>query len=372
MVRTFSPDGRWQSVVDRLGAVVDLEVTARRCGALQRVRKVRSAADLLRLALFYGPAGLSLQAAALAACEAGMTERLSDKAVLGRLRRMGDWLEHLLDRLLADLGGQLGGSLALVDGTVVFSSGPGKPGLRVHALYEPALGRFTDFRVTTDRVREAAGLTRLAPGRTMLFDRGYARVRNIADVVAAGSDTVTRIGWRSLPLREACGTTPLDLMAVLPESDAVLDRPVRLPGVAAPLRLVAVRLPPSARASAEKRARRRSSKNCHQMDPRTATAAGYLMLVTSLPAERCPAEQVLALYRSRWQIELGFKRLKSLGGADDLRASDPALARSWLLAHLIGAVLTEEFASRIAGFSPQRQDAAGATLQTSRHQHART
>ena len=66
------------------------------------------AADLLRLALFYGPAGLSLQAAALAACEAGMTERLSDKAVLGRLRRMGDWLEHLLDRLLADLGGDHG------------------------------------------------------------------------------------------------------------------------------------------------------------------------------------------------------------------------------------------------------------------------
>jgi hypothetical protein len=357
MARTFSPDGRWRSVIDRIDDVVDIEASARRFGALQRARKLRTASDLLRLALFYGPAGLSLRAAAQAACEAGLAASLSDKAVLGRLRRMGDWLEHILDRLLADIGDGLGGSLALVDGTVVFSSGPGKPGFRVHALYEPALGRFTDFRVTTDRVREAAGLTRLTPGRTMVFDRGYARVRNIADVLAAGSDLVTRIGWRSLSLREADGETPLDLMGVLPEGEAVLDRPVRLASVDVPLRLVIARLPPAARAVAEKRARRRSSKKCHRMDPRTATAAGYLMLVTSLPVERCPAAEVLALYRSRWQVELGFKRLKSLGGADDLRASDPALARTWLLAHLIGAVLTEEFASRIAGLSPQNPSA---------------
>lgn len=351
---TFSPDGRWQSVLDRIGGVVDLDATARRFGALQRTRKLRGASDLLRLALFYGPAGLSLRACAQAACEAGLATSLSDKAVLGRLRRMGDWLEHILERLMAELGDQLGGRLALVDGTVVFSTGPGKPGLRVHALYEPALGRFTDFRVTTDRVREAAALTRLAPGRTMVFDRGYARVRNISDVLAAGSDLVTRIGWRSMPLYDGDGRTRLDLMAVLPEGETVLDRPIRLASLDAPLRLVVARLPPMARASAEKRARRRSNKKSHRMDPRTATVAGYLMLVTSLAAERCPASEVLALYRSRWQVELGFKRLKSLGGVDDLRASDPALARTWLLAHLIGAVLTEEFASRIAGLSPRR------------------
>ena len=351
MQRTFSPDGRWRSVVSRVAEAVDLETTARRFGALRRVRKFRSASDLLWLALFYGPAGLLLRSAALAACEAGVAASLSDKAVLGRLRLMGDWLAHILEQLLAGIGQQLGGDLALVDGTVVFSSGPGKPGFRVHALYEPSLGRFTDFKVTTDRVREAARLTQLSPGRTMLFDRGYARVRNIADVLAAGSDLVTRIGWRSLPLRDAAGAA-FDLFGALPEDAAVLDRPVYLPGIAAPLRLVAARLPATAQAAAQKRVRRRASKVGKRMDPRTATAASYLMLVTSLPAERCPADQVLQLYRGRWQVELGFKRLKSLGGLDALRAADPDVARTWLLAHLIGAVLTEEFASRIAGFSP--------------------
>ncbi len=36
---------------------------------------------------------------------------------------------------------------------------------------------------------------------------------------------------------------------------------------------------------------------------------------------------------------MAFKRLKSLGGFAELRARDPKLARSWLLAHLIAAVL---------------------------------
>jgi hypothetical protein len=352
MSKTFRPDGRWQSVVDRIAGSVDLEATARQFGAIRRVRKLRLASDLLRLALLYGPAKLSLRAAAMAACEAGVAESLSDKAVLGRLRRMGDWLEHILDRLLAEIGLPLGGRLALVDGTVVFSSGPGKPGFRVHALYEPALGRFTDFRVSTDRVREAASQTRLVAGRTMVFDRGYARVRDIADVLAADSDMVTRISWRSMRLCETDGTTPLDLIGLLPEDGTLLDRPVRLASVAAPLRLVISPLPPAAQAAALKRVRRRASKNCQRMDPRTEKAAGYLILITSLPPARCPPEEVLRLYRGRWQVELGFKRLKSLGGLDELRAADPDLARTWLLAHLIGAVLTEEFASRIAGFSP--------------------
>ena len=66
-----------------------------------------------------------------------------------------------------------------------------------------------------------------------------------------------------------------------------------------------------------------------------------MMLLTSLSAEQVTATEVVRLYRMRWQIELAFKRLKSLGGFAELRASDPRLARTWLLAHLIAAVLIE-------------------------------
>ncbi len=79
------------------------------------------------------------------------------------------------------------------------------------------------------------------------------------------------------------------------------------------------------------------------------TAGGYLMAVTSLPQQRQSAEHIMAMYHQRWQIELGFKRLNTLGGLDRLPALDPELARTWLLAQLIVAVMTDEIATEIAG-----------------------
>ena len=101
-----------------------------------------------------------------------------------------------------------------------------------------------------------------------------------------------------------------------------------------------------------KRMARKAGKSGHKLDARTTTAAGYLILATSLSAQAQPAERIIEMYRNRWQIELGFKRLKTLGGLDRLPAMDPALARTWLLAQLIVAVLTDEIASEIVGFPP--------------------
>ena len=56
------------------------------------------------------------------------------------------------------------------------------------------------------------------------------------------------------------------------------------------------------------------------------------------------------MYRDRWQVELGFKRLKTSSGINRLPALDPELARTWLLAHLIAAVLSDEIATEIVGF----------------------
>ena len=58
-----------------------------------------------------------------------------------------------------------------------------------------------------------------------------------------------------------------------------------------------------------------------------------------------PAEQITALYGNRWQVEIGIKRLKTLGRLDELPSADPTLARTWLLAHLIAAVLTDDLAN---------------------------
>ncbi|WP_246379193.1 IS4 family transposase [Gluconacetobacter johannae] len=347
--------GDWRSVVRVIGAVVDLEATSRTTGALRRVRKVRSAEGLLRLALMYGPGGQSLRAAAARAGDAGIAE-LSDKAVEGRLRGMGDWLSHILGCLLASRAGvpspsdEAGLTLSLVDGSVICA--PGRGGRwKLHACYDPGRGRFTSLQLTTDRIAEETAHTPVGAGRTVITDRGYARVRNFHDVLSQGSDFITRMGWRAVRLHDASGQK-LDVMTTLPNDDLPCDRDVHVKGIAQPLRLVIQRLPAEGAGTARRKKARKASRNGHKLDPRTAEAAGFLILLTSLSRDKHPAEQIIALYRHRWQVEIGFKRLKTLGGIDRLPAANPALARTWLLAHLIAAVMTDDLASEIVGVSP--------------------
>jgi len=58
------------------------------------------------------------------------------------------------------------------------------------------------------------------------------------------------------------------------------------------------------------------------------------------------------LYRLRWQIEIAFKRLKSLLRIDELRAFDPVLAQTYLLAKLLAAVLVDAVRTQGPDFSP--------------------
>ena len=346
-------NGRWSSVVSRIAAVTDLEATARSFGALTRVRKLRRAEDLLRLALIYGPGQHSLRSTAAVAADGGVVS-LSDKGVLGRLRRMGDWLEHLLQCLLQDqLGLQCGEDLdlSLVDSSVVCAPGSTGSDWRLHARFDPGKGCFADLVLTRATTAERIDLTTIKPGATLIQDRGYCRVREFRAVLQARADFITRVGWNRLRLLNRQGAR-INVMTLLPQGDAATEHEVHLHGLDRPLRLVLQRLPPAMAERQRKRVRRRASKQGHALDPRTQDAAGYILLMTSLPAWQQPAERILSLYRNRWQIELGFKRLKTLAGLDKLPACDPKLARTWLLAHLIAAVLTDEIANEIVDFSP--------------------
>src|SRR5215216_7844690 len=94
-----SLDARWPDLIAAVSEAIDLDTTARTSEALVRRREIRSAEALLRLALAYGPGGLSLRAAAAWAGISGLAD-LSDTAVMNRLRKAADWLGEIAGALL--------------------------------------------------------------------------------------------------------------------------------------------------------------------------------------------------------------------------------------------------------------------------------
>jgi hypothetical protein len=83
-----------------------------------------------------------------------------------------------------------------------------------------------------------------------------------------------------------------------------------------------------------------------------------------LPPETFPTTDVLALYRLRWQIELCFKRFKSLAGLDQLPAKSEDLARAWIYAKLITVLLAERLAGTVPDSPPSGSGPSGPRIAT--------
>ena len=60
----------------------------------------------------------------------------------------------------------------------------------------------------------------------------------------------------------------------------------------------------------------------------------------------------MEIYRCRWQVELAFKRLKSILGLGNLKKFDPEAARAWLHGKLLVAALIQALISAGSTFSP--------------------
>src|SRR5438093_7290402 len=355
----------WPEVSARLPAGFDVEATARLRGAFTRAREIKSAETLLRLALAYGGLGMSLRETC-AWAEAGGIASLSDPSLIERLCKAAPWLGDIVAALIAEqakmpAGRWAGYRLRALDGTSICQPGADRTTWRLHVGYDLATGQVDQLELTD--VHGAENLQRLSyrPGDIVLADRCYARPRDLRPVIEAGADFIVRTGWNSLRLLQANGE-PFDLFAVLAaQAEQEGEVQVRIhEGIKAAmpliLRLVVRRKDPKQAAAEQKRLLKDAKKRGKQPDPRSLEAAKYILLLTSLPADAFPPTDILALYRFRWQIELAFKRFKSLAGLDMLPAKKPELARAWIYARLIVAIIAEQIAGQVPDSSPSGPD----------------
>ena len=103
---------------------------------------------------------------------------------------------------------------------------------------------------------------------------------------------------------------------------------------------------------AKRKARRRAQRKQRQLQADTLELGEYILVLTNLDAEAWSGANILELYRCRWQIELAFKRLKSLLKLGHLPKKDPASARAWMQLKLLLALITEKLCEDARFFSP--------------------
>lgn len=343
----------WQAKAVELGAV------------RRQLRSFADVASVLRVLLIHLADGCSLRETAARAQAAGLAE-VSDVALLKRLRSCGPWFQWMTQELAAamavaqaDGDAMLAGRrVRLVDGSSV--SEPGATGSDWRLHYALNLQTLSCDEVHVTEATQGESLTRYAiePGDIIMADRGYANQRGLRHVLQAGGDVVLRTGLTQIPLQDQDGK-PLALLALMREMRIAqaADWLAWVPAEkkAANQKKLAVRICAYRKTAAQTEAaiqaiEREARKKGTHVKPQTLEAAGYVIVLTTLMQPS--AQAIMELYRRRWQVELAFKRLKSLLDLGHLKKTDPAGARAWLQGKLLVACLIETLILTAERFSP--------------------
>ena len=183
----------------------------------------------------------------------------------------------------------------------------------------------------------------------VIADRGYSFPAGVEHVAKLGAYLLVRLNTGALPLFSP-GGRPFPLASkirTITDAGQIGQWPVVVHGPTLNVqgRLCIVRKSQQAIEEATRQIQRQETKHGSRTKPETWEYAKYVMVFTSFPG-KYTAEQVLEWYRLRWQIELAFKRLKSLAQLGHLPKYDDESSRAWLYGKLFVALLTEKL-SRI-------------------------
>ena len=331
----------------------DWEDLGRSTGAVTRLRGFESLEALLRTLLLHVGRGWSLRETAVQAKLAGIAD-VSDVTLMTRLRQSEDWLRQICQQLWRDNGLGLEAALhglpvRLVDATLVRE--PGKTGglWRIHySIRLPSL-ECDHIEVTPARGKntgEKLGRFAFHAGELVLADAGYCHPPGVAAVVREHADVCVRYNPASFPLFDKNGR-PFPLLPRL--------RALQRPGVVAEWavwahveeqriagRLCAVRKSEEAIQRAQRRLQKKQQRRVSSGTPQTREYVNYVLVFTTLTKPQASTRDVLESYRLRWQVELTFKRLKSIAQLGHVPKQDDQSIRAWLYGKLLVALLTQK------------------------------
>ena len=337
------------------------ELQAEELGALTRKRKIASADSLLHVLLIHLADGKSLRSTAAYAKQAGICE-ISDVALLHRLKVSGNWLRNMAEGVLQNMPVKVEKltskyQVRIVDGSVVNEPGATGSDWRIHYSFLLENLKCDDFHITSIKKGETLKIYEIKENDIILGDRGYCKRTGIMHVLKNDGNVILRFHSTSLPLftRKNKRLALLKRLKKLKGNeigdwDVWFKDPENNQLVKG--RICAMRKSDEAIEKAKKKAIRSASRKGHKLREETLQHAEYVIIFTTLSRHIFKSKKILSLYRGRWQIELVFKRLKSIVKMGHLPKKDEESCIAWLHGKMLVTLLTERLHQEADFFSP--------------------
>jgi hypothetical protein len=325
--------------------------------AFERARQIRSPTDLLRGLFAYVLTSCSWRTVSCWATIIGLAE-MSDRAWAKRLNQALPWLQWMLDQLLAspDVASLLPEipcdvRILLIDASTLKQPGGTGDDWRLHLAYDLLRGAMAEVRVTDKHGAESLAPFHLRKNDVVVSDRGYGYRKNIAAAETAQAKSLFRFSPSTLPLQQEDGT-PLQVITWLKEQGEGTHECQAICQDAKHryrVRVLAQSLPPEQAEKARAKRKEEARRHGRKIQEETLYLAGWLLLVTTLDASVWDSVMTIRLYRARWQIELIFKRMKSILKLGQLRSIQPQTVHAHLTTLLVAWALQENVAQQLRG-----------------------
>ena len=342
----------------------DYEDDCFKLGVIKRKRGVSNPADLMMLAMFHLHHGCSLMEISEVA---RMTKlgKMSDVAFMKRFEKCGEWFKRINEKIVAtDMTDykkpewMKDREVVAVDASDISEKGRSGRVYRLHYALDIFKMKSAAHKITTTKVGESIKNLDLNPGCLVIADRAYSTISGIEYCNENGADYIFRLRKNSFTPRGEDGKK-LDLPMLLTnlgenECFDLFANATNLAGDTVPMRICAIRKTPEAIETTQKKLRRKESKRQFKITDDTKIFNEYIVVVTSIGAD-VTARQILEAYRLRWQVEIYFKRLKSILDFGELPKRSQDSSMSWLNGKLMIALLIESVVAKVS-FSPTRYD----------------
>ncbi len=344
----------------------ELDVTACQSGIMHRKRGIHPASDLLKALFLYAASKISFRMLAAAACALGIA-RISDTAWRKQLTGSVPFLRELLHAMLSSfLPGTnvsaFGGvkNVLLADASVIRQEGTQQEQQRIHLCYSLNENRMKQIKVTDKHTAETLAHFSMEKGDLILADAGYGTAQNYIIAQEKQADVILRITPGKFCLYDADGKK-ISLVGMLKDAEEKHEGMIDVFGFCKYrkengfVRVIAQKLPEEKSEQARRRKKRKASKNQKQIREETLFCAGWIVVITSLGAEYS-GEEILCLYRSRWQVELLFKRFKQNFSITTIKAGSTTYAEAMVYLWLIIWTIAERQAFQAECYFMEKEE----------------
>ena len=328
--------------------------------AMSRKKGIQDEEMLLTLCLFYAYDRSLIDTQNYA--KTFLSINISDVGFMKRFVRCKDWIKWINEHMAKD-GHQMyvkpeqleGFRVMAIDASDIVSKGAVRQIWRLHYAVNLFSMNSEIFQITPEETGESLKNFALEPKDLVLADRIYATITGMEHCQKSGADFILRLKSKAFQLYDSdgnkillsdllksTGKTAIDFTVYYRNSDKQLKS----------LRLCAVEKTDAEKEMEQKKIRRKESKKQRKLSEETKFTHNYFFVITSLK-ETFSAEQILALYRLRWQVEMVFKRFKSILNMGSMPTKTAASCEVWLNCKMLIAMLIEKLLSKIA-FSPHQ------------------